>query len=199
MFFLFEMDELLENDGMTSEGMYVITRTYDSSGNFDRNSDYLVRKYVLYVDRNEVISQPENINEGTTSHSESLVGGEIFVAMYDSGTNTDLVITFPDSPDGNKNSTTLRDNFNLVTNKLPLKIYVPTYKFTQYAKKVPVLAYDEDGEQITTNEYYAGRTRQSAPRAKYWPAPRRCGLFAGETSRSATVLCHLLSRVATRR
>lgn len=149
-----QVDELLENDGMTSEGMYVITRTYDSSGNFDRNSDYLVRKYVLYVDRNEVISQPENINEGTTSHSESLVGGEIFVAMYDSGTNTDLVITFPDSPDGNKNSTTLRDNFNLVTNKLPLKIYVPTYKFTQYAKKVPVLAYDEDGEQMTTNEYY---------------------------------------------
>ena len=142
------------NEGVTNEGMYIITRTYNTEVTPTLNEqDYLTRKYVLYVDRNEVISSPVTRGEGSSSHSESLVGGEIFIGMYDSGDNTDLVITFPDSPDGNLNSTTLYDsneNSILSTNKLPLRVYVPTYKYTMYAQKVPkqVPAFDEQGNPI---------------------------------------------------
>ena len=150
------IDELfVNNDGVTNEGMYVITRTYntDITNLSENEQDYLTRKYVLYVDRNEVISNPVTKGEGSSSHSESLIGGEIFVSMYDSGDNTGLVITFPDSPSGNLDSTTLydsNDNSILSTNKLPLKIYVPTYKYTMYAQKIPleVPAFDDEGNPI---------------------------------------------------
>ncbi len=149
------IDELfINNDGVTNEGMYVISREYNMDVTPTLNEqDYLTRRYVLYVDRNDVISSPVTKGEGSSSHSESLVGGEIFIGMYDSGDNTDLVITFPDSPDGNLNSTTLYDsneNSILSTNKLPLRIYVPTYKYTMYAQKTPlqVPAFDEFGNPI---------------------------------------------------
>ncbi len=149
------IEELFSNnEGVTNEGMYIITRTYNTEVTPTLNEqDYITRKYVLYVDRNEVISSPVTKGEGSSSHSESLVGGEIFIGMYDSGDNTDLVITFPDSPDGNLNSTTLYDsneNSILSTNKLPLRVYVPTYKYTMYAQKVPkqVPAFDEQGNPI---------------------------------------------------
>lgn len=147
----------INNKGVTNEGMYIITRTYNTDVTPTLNEqDYLTRKYVLYVDRNEVISSPVTKGEGNLSHSESLVGGEIFISMYDSGDNTDLVITFPNSPDGNLNSTTLYDsneNSILSTNKLPLRVYVPTYKYTMYAQKVPkqVPAFDDEGKPIMEN------------------------------------------------
>lgn len=148
------IDEIFaNNEGVTNEGMYILTRTYNNEVSTLNGQDYLTRKYVLYVDRNEVISTPVTKGEGNLSHSESLIGGEIFVSMYDSGDNTDLVITFPDSPLGNLDSTTLydsNDNSILSTNKLPLRVYVPTYKYTMYAQKTPleVPAYDDQGNPI---------------------------------------------------
>ena len=165
------ISELSKNsDNITNEGMYVITRVYNTTvtPEIDKQ-DYVTRKFVLYVDRNEVISTPDTKGEGNESHSESLIGGEIYVSMYDSGNNSSLVITFPDSPDGNKNSLTLHDgneNPILYTNKLPVKVYVPTYKYTMYAVKKPkqVGLFNpdgtpmmENGQQVmgdSENEYY---------------------------------------------
>ncbi len=125
--------------GVTSEGKYVITRTYRTDEGFEINEhDYYSRTYVLIVDRNDVITSPITIEDDTGhTHVESLVGGEIFVSMYDSGTNASLVVNFPNASDGSTDSVTLSnstDSLNsiLSTNKLPVNIYVPKYKYTQY-------------------------------------------------------------------
>ena len=132
---------MINADDITTAGKYVITRTYKTGENFSVNEkDYKTRTFVLIVDRNEVISNPTTVkDENNRSHSESLVGGEIFVGMYDSGENASLVVSYPNSVNGNSDSTTLYNSNNsinsiLTTNKLPVNIYVPTYKYTIYSK-----------------------------------------------------------------
>lgn len=134
--------ELMPNtDLITSAGKYVITRTYRTDDGFTINEkDNYSVTFVLYVDRNEVVSSPITIrDEDNTSHSESLVGGEIFVGMYDSGTMSDIVVTFPNSIVGSSQvgDTTLYNgntsNSVWTTNKLPVRVYIPTYKYTMYA------------------------------------------------------------------
>lgn len=138
---------LVEN--ITDAGKYIIKRTYRTTDNFsfNQNSDYLERTYEFYVDRNDVISSQIPVSDDNSSHIESLVGGEIFVGMYDNGTNASLVVTFPDSTNGNKNGLTLYNSGTnnpsnpnpneftsiLTTNKLPVNIYVPQVKYTKYA------------------------------------------------------------------
>ena len=138
--------EIMPNsDLITSPGKYVITRTYSTDDNFTINDrDYYSRTFVLYVDRNEVISRPTQVkDENGNTISESLVGGEIFVGMYDSGNTADIVVTFPtNSVAGSSQGETTLYNGNTTnsiwtTNKLPVKIYVPTYKYTMYAIQVP--------------------------------------------------------------
>ena len=130
---------MLNTDDITSAGKYEITRTYSLDDSFSYNDkDYVTRTFVLYVDRNEVISSPVQVNDDAGSHSESLVGGEIYVAMHDSGTDASLVITYPNSVEGNTDSATLYNSTNsldsiLTTNKLPVNIYVPMYKYTTNA------------------------------------------------------------------
>lgn len=134
----------LNSDNITAEGRYEIVRTYMTTSPFSYNPiDYFSRKYVLYVDRNEVITNAELVNDEGQSHLESLVGGDIFVSVFDNGKNADLVVTFPDSTSGNTKGSTLYNNGTtdslrtvLSTNKLPVKIYVPQYKYTTYAERL---------------------------------------------------------------
>lgn len=148
---------MLNADDITTAGKYVITRTYKTGENFTVNEkDYKTRTFVLIVDRNQVISNPTTVKDNNNkSHSESLVGGEIFVAMYDSGENASLVVTYPNSVEGNTDSTTLFNSNNslnsiLTTNKLPVNIYVPTYKYTINA------SVNKTGELEEDNSYNFG-------------------------------------------
>ena len=131
----------LNSDGYTAPGKYEITRTYSIASGFTHNdTDFVIRTFVFYVDRNEVISNPELIDDAEKTHLESLVGGDIFVAMYDNGTNSNLVVTFPDSATGNQESSSLYNSGTnrsvLTTNMLPVRIYVPRYKYTKSASMV---------------------------------------------------------------
>lgn len=146
---------------VTTEGKYVITRTYKTGDGYMINEkDHYSLTYVLYVDRNEVIS--EQVPTSST-HNESLVGGEIFVGMYDSETQADIVVTFPNSVVGSTqvgNTTLYNGNTTTpswVTNKLPVKIHIPTYKYTQYAVKVDDgngKYHFEVAESVDDNRYY---------------------------------------------
>ncbi len=119
--------------GITNAGMYEIVRTYVTGDGYTINTkDYYERTFVLYVDRNEVVTNSETVDDG---HSESLVGGDIFVAMFDNGTSASLVVTFPNSDENNSDSQTIYNNGSsiqtiLTTNKLPVSVYIPTYKYT---------------------------------------------------------------------
>lgn len=132
----------LNSDNVTTEGKYEITRTYYLGDGFTYNeNDFYKRTYILYVDRNEVISNAETLanEEGTQTHLESLVGGDVFVSMYDNKTNSSLVITFPNSPEGHSQDSSLYNNGTvrsvLTTNMLPVNVYIPQYKYTIQSKK----------------------------------------------------------------
>lgn len=149
----------------TAPGKYEIERTYslENGNGYNKNQDYYKRKFVLVVDDMGVVSDPQpvdnDINGTSGKHRESLVGGDIFVSMYDNNTNSDLVVSFPDSVNSNKNGTSLFNSGNPIklftTNKLPVNIYVPAFKFTKYVQFVDghyVLATEAD-----MNKYYTAQ------------------------------------------
>ncbi len=134
----------VDETGWTRPGKYVITRTYKLDENYGFNPrDYYQREYVLIVDRNDVISLPEGAPDNS-SHYESMVGGDIFVAMFDNGNTANFVVTFPNSEEDNNDGQTPYNNATLdselltalTTNMLPVKVYVPTFKYTKYAEKI---------------------------------------------------------------
>ncbi len=151
----------LNANNVTMEGKYEIVRTYyiDEGYSYNEN-DFYQRTYVFYVDRNEVVTNAELVSDENGSHLESLVGGDIFVSMYDNGTNASLVVTFPNSEEGNTNGSSLYNNGTvrsiLTTNLLPVYVYVPQYKYTSYTIKTAMLAngtilYNDEALQEETN------------------------------------------------
>ena len=133
-----------DSNGYTREGKYEITRKYYIESGFSYNSnDYFERTYILYVDRNEVISPATRVTNSETNktHLESLVGGDVFVAMYDNQKKVDLVLTFPNSDQGNTNGSILYNNASnpkplFTTNMLPINVYIPQYKYTTFAERI---------------------------------------------------------------
>lgn len=154
--------EIRPTTNYTRAGKYEITRTYYLGTDIDQysynNNDFYSRTYVLYVDRNDVISPATRVNESNGStHLESLVGGDIFVSMFDNEIATDLVVTFPNSEEGNTDSSILYNNsINarplFTTNMLPVNVYVPQYKYTTFAQKIKT----ENGYEFKVNydNYY---------------------------------------------
>ncbi len=128
----------LDGQNMTKPGKYILTRTYKTGGDYTINDkDSYKLTYILIVDRNEIVSNQTEIDDGDNkSHIESLVGGDIFVAMYDTGLNKNLVVTFPNSEESNTDGTTITSN-SLSSNKLPVRVYVPQFKYTRYVQRVP--------------------------------------------------------------
>ncbi|MBQ8844502.1 MAG: hypothetical protein IJ008_00625 [Clostridia bacterium] len=124
-------------DSITKAGVYVFERTYLLGDDyFIEEDDYARRSITLYIDRFSVISSADVTESGTV---ESIVGGDIFLGIYDDGTNANLMLTFPDAPFGNVNGSNLYSSDGLIssssisvyTNKLPVNVYVPAYKYTQ--------------------------------------------------------------------
>ncbi len=133
-------------NNFTEPGKYEITRIYslDNSYNYNTDKDFYERTLVFYVDQNRVVTDQTTVTDNDSqTHVEALVGGEVFVGMYDNGKNANLVVTFPDSVNGNKEGQTVYDSTNsinnvLTTNKFPVKLYVPAAKYTKYANIVSV-------------------------------------------------------------
>lgn len=159
----------LNSENQTTAGKYEITRTYKIDNGFSYNdNDFYSRTFVFYVDRNEVITNSELVSDENGSHLESLVGGDIFISMYDNKTNSSLVVTFPDSPQGNINGSSLYNNGNvksvLTTNMLPVYVYVPQYKYTTYSQMIENSEggyefkvnynFDQENNSDTMNYYY---------------------------------------------
>lgn len=162
----------LNSDNITTAGRYEITRTYyvgddDQSREYYNSNDYYQRTFVFTVDRNEVVTNPDLVSDsGNNSHLESLVGGDIFVSMYDNKQNASLVVTFPDSPNANSNGSSIYNNDNtriiLTTNMLPVYIYVPQYKYTTNSEMIDTesgydfeVNYDFDEENGDTMNNYS--------------------------------------------
>lgn len=129
----------LNSDNFTTAGRYEITRTYyvdeaDTSKDYYNKNDFYQRTFILTIDRNEVVSNPELVSDENGNHLESLVGGDAFVSMYDNKQNASLVVTFPNSPEANSTGSSIYNNANprtiLTTNMLPVYVYVPQYKYT---------------------------------------------------------------------
>ncbi len=123
----------------TAPGKYEITRTYKLGDNYTFNEkDAYQFTYVFYVDHYGIVTSAESYDGGPL---ESMVGGDIFVASYDNKVTTDLVVTFPNSEEGNTDGTSTYNNDpnNLrpvvTTNKLPVNVYVPQFKYTKYVQK----------------------------------------------------------------
>ena len=131
----------LNYDNVTMPGKYEITRVYKLGEGFSYNeNDFYSRTFVFYVDRNDVITNPELVPPDSGDHLESLVGGDVFVAMYDNMDSTDLVVTFPNSYEGNSEGSSLYNTgvprTILTTNMFPVRVYVPRFKYTKNVSKV---------------------------------------------------------------
>lgn len=109
----------------TLEGKYVIERTYTSetesylqSTSSNDKYDYAVRKNVFIIDRQNIVSSPETLADG---EYKSLIGQHIYVSMLQG----DEMQTF------NEIYRTYSNNniAILETNKLPVQIFVPKFKF----------------------------------------------------------------------
>ena len=156
---LFSVQVQPNNKNITTEGKYVITRTYKTDDGFSYNegNDFKERTFVFYVDRNGVVTDPVYVGSGNNRHMESLVGGDIFVSMYD---GSSIAVTFPNSDEGNTNNVTIfnnntntdEENIILPTNKVPVNVYVPAFKYTQYVERIT------NGE----SSYYALKTDDKA-------------------------------------
>ncbi len=133
--------------GIAEAGKYVIIRTYFEDSTIDKY-DYYERDLTLYVDRYNVISAQENvttdINGSTTSSLESIVGGDILISMYSGTDQQALQVAFPSyNPNTHLNSGSFftknifDENLDTIittkpsTNKLPLSVYIPQYKYTE--------------------------------------------------------------------
>ncbi len=181
---------------MTEAGKYVITRTYkiDDGFNYNKNEDFYQRKYEFYLDRNNVVSPQTTVTDSETkqSHVESLVGGDIFVSMYDNGTNSDLVVTFPNSVEGNPNSQTIYNNNSgeinsvspdtftsiLTTNKLPVKIYIPQTKYTRYAKIQEITSTNEPKDYEIVADNYDEMNYYTSKETEYQRLIRENAIYA---------------------
>ncbi len=134
-----KVDEIrLDSKNMTTAGKYEIIRTYKIDEGYSYNeNDYYQRTYIFIVDRNDVITSAELTKEN--QHLESLVGGDVFLSMYDTRGDASLVVTYPNSWQGNDSGKTLYNNGSImppkttiITNKMPVKLYIPKYKYTTY-------------------------------------------------------------------
>lgn len=133
-----EVIEITTTGRFTQPGKYVFTRKYADDSNTDPY-DFFERTLTLIVDPYNVISEQEQIKntlEGKENISvESVVGGDIILSMYSGQGNSLIEVSYPNyNKDTGLNQGTLKKapTFSVETNKLPLSILVPKYKYTTY-------------------------------------------------------------------
>lgn len=135
-------------------GKYEIIRTYSETDAPVPDADYATRTKVYYIDNFGVISEQETFtlydeNESSSTYFKSLVGSNIYFAMYDGAKMVDI-IKYPTPSLSTSNVWSLYTQVGstgslngltslLTTNKMPVGLYIPTMKYA-------------------TNSYYDGNT-----------------------------------------
>ncbi len=142
----------------TLEGKYVIERTYtEETENYLQSTatndkyDYAVRKNVFIVDRQNIVSSPETID----NEYKSLIGQHIYISMLEENESQTFNEIYRAYANSDANIAILE------TNKLPIKIHVPNYKFVTGSKnavkpinELSYFYYSED--TINRVNYYYG-------------------------------------------
>lgn len=144
------------NDGSAAPGKYVITRKYSTADNttIDRY-DYYERTLTLIVDRYNIISSLEDVDNNkllvddkgkqSATSLESIVGGDINISMYSEQGLSNIALSFVDyntstglSEGSLYTSTNMVEgttpSISLESNKLPLAVKIPKYKYTLYSE-----------------------------------------------------------------
>ena len=126
-------------NGLTAAGKYSIVRQYDQSkvasdiSVLANKYDYLTREYVFFVDRNPLVTGPSIHGEDEILAKDV---GE-YIRLYVLAGNDNQVLFdafYRQSQLANKNNLSAINSI-LITNKLPVKIYIPLAKY----------GYDENG------------------------------------------------------
>jgi len=135
------------NFGQTDEplaGKYILTRTYRSTAdtnNLTKSYDFFSRQIVFYVDTNGLISPLTSVSDGRNTTLENLIGGDIVLNVYSGEGQSNIAVQFPRYNEEGLNSGSFytKNSFNKKTdpvsvsissNKLPLSLYIPKYKYT---------------------------------------------------------------------
>lgn len=160
----------------TQEGKYIITRTYRNFGSETTNLvgskyDFMTRKLVLFVDRQGIISSPESFTIDNKSELISRIGNEIYLEVLSGSDNSKQFKHIYRASNFSDDSIT----YLLETNMLPVKLYLPLYKFGQIIQEnylVPnsLLFFDENAEsyidsnqlQVTISNLSTGETITSS-------------------------------------
>lgn len=134
------------SDGMTREGLYVVTRTYQGDGTDDYGDDKYIQNYYFIVDRNEIIDVSNLINGGYINLG-LLENETTFNNFSQIGTET---ARFDYIEDGIVNTAY---NIYLSTDKLPATLNIPVGKYfggsygsTYYAGRLVFDVYFKDTE-----------------------------------------------------
>ena len=99
--------------------------------------------------KDAILSSTEASDTKTNTALESLIGGDIFVNMYDNAKGLNVSVSFPyiinmlpsgdtlfsDAIETKEDWEKITLNAKFYTNKLPVYVYIPQYKFTKYNKE----------------------------------------------------------------
>ena len=128
-------------DNKPVAGKYEVVRQYQDEAKIDPY-DFFKRTITFYVDNNGIISSLESVSNGDKTALESIIGGDIVINMHSENHQSDISVSFPTYKDGlNYGSLFSKTSFDmndvdetvatsLTTNKLPLKLNIPKYKYT---------------------------------------------------------------------
>ncbi|MBQ3494885.1 MAG: hypothetical protein IJA69_05650, partial [Clostridia bacterium] len=118
----------------TKAGKYTITRKYDTTlagyaSSVSNKLDFEIRTLTFIVDRNGIITAPVVVDEAT-GETSNYVGESIKIQVLDSNTADTKVMFFEDIYlASNMSGGTDGLQAILSTNKLPVQVYVPTFKY----------------------------------------------------------------------
>ncbi len=134
------------------QGKYVFTRRYRTQDTAANPYDYFERKLTLIIDNENVISKRESVTKDGQTSAESVIGGDILLSMSSGEGQSNIEISFPNyNKDTGLNDgsfytkSTFGDNkdtsenltlYPVETNKLPLSLNIPKYKYTTFYQYV---------------------------------------------------------------
>ncbi len=143
-------EELFEiaigSDSLPLAGKYVIERIYrdDSTTN---QYDFFKRTLSIIIDNKNLITPLEAVtDENNNASLESVVGGDIVLSMYSGDNNASIEVSFPSYNENglstgsfytkeNFSENDSISSFSVSSNKLPLSLYIPQYKYTVASRK----------------------------------------------------------------
>ena len=143
-----EWGNLVSNQECTLPGMYVVTREYKNNINLD--TDGKIRKYVFFVDRNNIIDY------NTQNISLKTVGEYIGVLAHEK-VNFKNFTQAIDTIDMYQGEVKVSANVYMETNRLPLQFRVPTGKYASMVNNSIVKTSNSLSAGLRFNIYFVDK------------------------------------------